>query len=307
MDKTRALTRVGIVWRWFFTALVVVVFLVQTTTVSAHPADMFFQDHHVHLGPESMEIEWTIYPGPMLVYAIWQYVDQDADGQVSRQEASIWVEDVLSWISADIDESISLDLQVDAIDWPSSVEALQLGDELIIVSLSAAWPEGLHGSHALRLYDQHQESTSTFWFVLAAGGGVSFEKPVQQDGMLSLNIDIPAGEVDLAGETTFRFVKWDSGIPEMPASDGSVVPPDAEDQPVSQQPKSLLSESLQKVQNLLRAPALSTGFILNAILISLFLGAIEKPQPRHRLPGGFLGWLSSPQGFSVRDIFRTRD
>jgi drug/metabolite transporter (DMT)-like permease len=41
--------------------------------------------------------------------------------------------------------------------------------------------------------------------------------------------------------------------------------------------------------------------------VSLFLVAIEKPQPRNRMPGGFLGWLSAPQGFSVRDIFRTRD
>jgi drug/metabolite transporter (DMT)-like permease len=41
--------------------------------------------------------------------------------------------------------------------------------------------------------------------------------------------------------------------------------------------------------------------------ISLFLVAIEKPQPRHHRPGGFLGWLSAPQGFSVRDIFRMRD
>ena len=43
------------------------------------------------------------------------------------------------------------------------------------------------------------------------------------------------------------------------------------------------------------------------MIISLLLVAYEKPQPRHRLPGGFLGWLSAPQGFSVRDIFRTRD
>jgi len=43
------------------------------------------------------------------------------------------------------------------------------------------------------------------------------------------------------------------------------------------------------------------------MMVSLFLVAIEKPQPRHRLPGGFLGWLSAPQGFSVRDIFRMRD
>ena len=43
------------------------------------------------------------------------------------------------------------------------------------------------------------------------------------------------------------------------------------------------------------------------MIISLFLVAIEKPQQRPKPIGGFLGWLSSPQPFSVRDIFRTRD
>ncbi|MBN2043676.1 MAG: DMT family transporter [Anaerolineales bacterium] len=43
------------------------------------------------------------------------------------------------------------------------------------------------------------------------------------------------------------------------------------------------------------------------ICTSLFLVAIEKPQQRPKPQGGFLGWLSSPQALSPRDIFRTRD
>jgi drug/metabolite transporter (DMT)-like permease len=41
--------------------------------------------------------------------------------------------------------------------------------------------------------------------------------------------------------------------------------------------------------------------------VSIFLVALEKPKARPKPQGGFLGWLSSPQPFSPRDIFRARD
>jgi drug/metabolite transporter (DMT)-like permease len=41
--------------------------------------------------------------------------------------------------------------------------------------------------------------------------------------------------------------------------------------------------------------------------LSIFLVALEKPEPRHKAEGGLLGWLSSPHPLSMRDVFRTRD
>lgn len=43
------------------------------------------------------------------------------------------------------------------------------------------------------------------------------------------------------------------------------------------------------------------------MILSIFLVAFEKPEPRRKKEGGMLGWLSSPQAFSTRDLFRTRD
>lgn len=43
------------------------------------------------------------------------------------------------------------------------------------------------------------------------------------------------------------------------------------------------------------------------LIISMTLVAFEKAQPGQKREGGLLGWLSSPQPFSPRDIFRNPD
>ena len=43
------------------------------------------------------------------------------------------------------------------------------------------------------------------------------------------------------------------------------------------------------------------------LILSMLLIAFEKPQPRTDPHGGWLGWLSAPQGVSPEDVWRPRD
>ncbi|MBN1964019.1 MAG: hypothetical protein JW910_05200, partial [Anaerolineae bacterium] len=73
-------------------ALVALLLLALVPRALAHPADMFFHQHDLALTPEGLTDTWTLAPGPLLAFTVWEQADTDRDGAVSETEARAWAE-----------------------------------------------------------------------------------------------------------------------------------------------------------------------------------------------------------------------
>ncbi len=80
-----------------------VLLLVPTTTVRAHPADMYSQNQSVTLSADALQIDWQILPGPFLADAVWAAADTDQDGSISAGEAQAWVAPFIASLSVKLD------------------------------------------------------------------------------------------------------------------------------------------------------------------------------------------------------------
>jgi ABC-type nickel/cobalt efflux system permease component RcnA/Tol biopolymer transport system component len=239
-------------------------------TARAHPADMYFQALTLHLTPQGVQVTWRVSPGVLLAQGMWIEADQDRDEQVSSTEARAWVEPRLPALAATVDGTTSLAWQLGAVQWPTSSEALQLGDESIQVALTAHWPAHLTGTHQLEIHNQFQERASTNWFFLHASDGVTFHPPAQYRGWLKVEWVFPPSPAA-------PLQDWESGTPDLPVMakvlesvDGSLELPEMGEPGAP----SILTA-------LLRAPHLSAPFFLLALLVATVLGALHALTPGH--------------------------
>ncbi len=241
----------------------------------AHPADMYFQVLTVHLTSESVRVEWVVSPGVLLASEVWIEADQDQDDQVSPEEARGWVESRLPTFSANLDGTTPLLWQLESVEWPTSFDAFQLGDETIHIHLAASWPANPTGTHQLELYNQFQEAASTNWFYLHASEGATFHPPVQQNGRLTA--DVVFTPVASESSKADSLNDWESGTPSIPGVAGAVGL-------VSRSPESLrLSErgTRAMLTELLRTPQISPVFLLVTLAIATALGALHALTPGH--------------------------
>lgn len=256
-------------FRWLaLCALMALVCLFSSHSASAHPADMYFHAHTLHLSPEQLRVEWVITPGPLLVQSIWYQVDQDLDGEVAAEDAEAWFAPYVKSLVVVLDGAEQLDLQLESLTWPSSLEAFLLGDESIVVQLAADWPASLSGQHQLLFHDQHEEKISTNWFYLYGLEGLRFEAPEQQNALLRVALHFPKPSENATGLLEF----WESGAPVAQSEASST------DDELS----ALFTESPSTIlTNLLRAPELSGLFFLSAFFIAMALGGLHALTPGH--------------------------
>ena len=253
--------------------IIAAIFLVGVVgeTAYAHPADMYLQSHTVYLTPDGMRLEWTISPGPLLAPWEWNEADLDKDEAVSPEEVGVWLNTFrLSELSVTLNEQ-PLPWRVAKVDWPSTYESFQLGDENIIVHLAADWPANLPQRSQLRLENRYQPTLSVNWYYLHGQEGLTFQRPQQQSGLLEVEFG--------AAEKGDGLTSWDSGVPaitmggrqtDVPALAADLIGQEGEDT----RPFVILTQLVQQQE-------LSVAFFIIAFGIAVVLGALHALTPGH--------------------------
>ena len=193
---------------------------------SAHPADMYAQTQSIVLTSAGLQLDWSILPGPFLADAVWAAADLDQNGSISHSEAQAWVAPFLSAFTLNMDgRQVDL-VKVENIHWPAAVAGLRTGDDAVQVALRVAWPSGLTGSHTLEIHNAHLEPNSLNSFSITASDGLTFDRPTQDNGHLSLNLIVPTAAGATGGSpspttgplpsSASRLTSWTSGTPNLP-------------------------------------------------------------------------------------------
>ncbi|MBN1309923.1 MAG: PD40 domain-containing protein [Anaerolineae bacterium] len=239
----------------------------------AHPADMYFHAHEVHLMPDGLVVHSTIQPGPMLAIGEWYEADTNKNDEVSPEEAASWAKIRIREFACVLDDTDRLQWTVVSVEWPSSMEAMELGDEGIRLRLQAEWPASMRhekaAAHHLMLHFQHAESLSVNWYYLHGEDGITFDIPDQNNGQLLFAFNTSVDASSMPGQ-----VYWDSGSPTLglvsdTAQSGQTTNPTS------------ASRSTTILTDLLRTPELSAGLYLGALVITLVLGSIHALTPGH--------------------------
>ncbi|NDJ51518.1 MAG: hypothetical protein GYB68_00365 [Chloroflexi bacterium] len=259
--------------RRVLTALVVTVMALAVFPWSAeadarqHPADMFYQSHSFRLTAQALEVETSIAPGPLLVPSVWFSADQDQNSLIDSDEAQTWAKAWASQVRLMIGDE-EVDWEVSRIVWPSNQTSLELGDEVIRVSLTAPWPSDPAGLE-LVFINHYSESLTINWYEVEGHDGLTFAPPSQSGGQLQLSLGSPDG-----------LTEWDSGTPALVGVSWlpAALTPDlntAEDAQSASRP------FFAALTNLVRSENLSVGFYAFALTISLALGAVHALTPGH--------------------------
>lgn len=243
--------------------------------VRAHPADVYTHSIYVVLARDDLSIEWEIKPGPMLISYIWFNADADQDGMVGADEAQGWAESRVSNFTAILNNA-QLPLQLEDVQFPSSENSFQAGEQFITIRLSAGWPEDLGDSYKLSLHNGVEQQKSLNWYFINSQDGISFEAPQQKNSSIVFEVlRIPAQD---SSQTT-RLTTWDSSRPSLSSSQSDA---DIVTQTAQQVVPELAQNTPQEVLlDLVRSRDFSLSFYAFALGISLVLGALHALTPGH--------------------------
>ena len=253
--------------------LILICGLALTPPASAHPADINFHNYEITLYPDHLEIVWGILPGPLATEVLWGQVDTNLDTEVTSQEAITWAEDQLRSIIVQ-QNSQRLDLQIDKLVWPDSIDALRIGEQPVLVFLSADWADLPLDSSSFEF--RNELPNSLHWFAIHTEEPVTFSTPDQNGNLLLFRIN--PDESDLAPETNI-LTEWESGKPEIPGLVASFGLGDLAEQASS------TSNRQQGVIGILEGLILNNEtspiFYLSALSLALILGALHALSPGH--------------------------
>ncbi len=254
-----------------------VLVLVLPASARAHPADMYYHTHTINITPAGISINWQIVPGPMIAQSIWFDVDKNQDDLVSELEAEDWVNSILMTISVQLDQE-PVSLELDAVDWPASVDTLFSGEEPIIIDLYADWPKEIQTDALISVNNRYNPKSSLSWFEIQSEDGLSFDVPTQNSGNLDILVGLTSGNEDVS-----RLTGWESGSPSIPwviesIGLGGLAEEAAAESQMSPAagfgPASILEGLMKKQEG-------SFTFILGALLLSALLGALHALSPGH--------------------------
>lgn len=242
--------------------------------VHAHPADMYFHGHAITLTPDGFVVSSTIQPGPMLSIAEWYEADTNQNNAITSEEAAEWAALRLQEFDCVLDGTTALSWTLVSVKWPSSMEALELGDEAIHIEMQAEWPPLIQNKetarHHLMLHFRHAESVSVNWYYLHGEDGMTFDVPDQNNGRLHVAFH-PSASSSL---TSSGLTYWDSGSPTLAGSVEAAQTSQSTSPGDARQSTAILTD-------LIRTPRPSTGFYLAALVIALVLGSIHALTPGH--------------------------
>lgn len=242
---------------------------------SAHPADMYTQTYILRLTPAGAELTYTLSPGPLLAASTWYAADANRDDEVSAAEATAYLAPLLADWRSELGGD-ALEWQITAVSWPADLTAFELGDEPIRVSLAASFAAPAAN---LLLDNPYAAALSINWFYVYGEEGVTFTRPQQENGRLTLTLAFPD-----AAPAPLRY--WDSGTPALSASGAPAAPPPAAlfaDTAVPPAPPAPPPDNrpYARLTALVRGGQLTPLFLLSALSISLVLGAMHGLTPGH--------------------------
>jgi ABC-type nickel/cobalt efflux system permease component RcnA/Tol biopolymer transport system component len=245
--------------------------LIFTSSVRAHPADIIFHNYEIAFSADGVEVVWGILPGPLVTEVIWNAADGNGDGQISPNEARRWTIDQVREVSAYL-AGTDVPLSLDRIVWPESINALRLGDQAILIYLTAGWPQELTSETEFSF--ENTAANSLHWFALHAEADLHFALPQQTGGLLTTSLTA----TDDAGEEGW-LAEWESGKPAIPGLVTSFGLGELAEQ-ASQQ-----SNRQQGVTGILEGLILdnetSPLFFASAFSLALLLGALHALSPGH--------------------------
>jgi nickel/cobalt exporter len=239
----------------------------QTSSVRAHPADVYTHVIDVALSEDVLSIKWEIKPGPMLVSSIWFEADTDQDEKVTQQEADLWAGHRAAKFDAALN-GFPLDLQFDQVVFPSSQDAFQAGQEFVTMYFSVLWPEEMTSPYELVLHNGMEERKSLNWYYVHSEDDIKFETPLQRNSELALKI------FTKDDEASQLITNWDSSMPSLSTAEGAEQSETAS-QPVQQ------NTSQEMLLDLIRRQEFSVPFHAFALAVSLVLGALHALTPGH--------------------------
>jgi nickel/cobalt transporter (NicO) family protein len=259
--------------------LALILSLTQVSSAVAHPADLYVHSIHVTLAEDGVSIKWDLQPGPMLVSFIWFEADVDMDDTISAEEAERWANTRVSLFTATLNGK-PLPLQVDELQFPSSLDSFQSGAEYITIQLSAAWSQDPGDSYELVLRNGLEEQRSLNWYYITAQNEIKFQTPQQSNNLITLQVFEPTAQA--AAQLPLRAA-WDTSMPSLPQQSQASVAETAD-----QTTPSLLdfvpqdqNTSQQILLNIVRSDGFSVPFFIFALGISLALGSLHALTPGH--------------------------
>lgn len=257
------------------TAIVIIAFyLLPIQPAHAHPADLYAHTITINLTQTDMRIEWQVKPGLLLVNFIWNEMDVNQDGSVSEEEGKIWSRSRLEQLTISLDGK-SLPLTVDSIKIPSTLQAFQAGEEILVFELSAKLSQDANNTQRIVIENGWESSKAINWFYLTAEDGSAFLFPSQKSHILTIDfIHNPASIEDQSRLLT----AWDSGAPALPFGQEKDVVTETAEQVVPE----LSERSPQEILlDLVRSKEGSLTFYAFALVIALALGALHALTPGH--------------------------
>ncbi|MBK7316366.1 DPP IV N-terminal domain-containing protein [Candidatus Villigracilis affinis] len=252
--------------------ILLVLFFTQALPVLAHPADVYTHHIHINIAQESVAIKWEIRPGPLLIQSIWFNADADQDGAVNEEEAITWGNARLSQITSLLN-GVKLPLTLDGVQFPSSVDLFQAGQEFIVVNLSANTIDSGE-IYQLAFKNGFEEQKSLNWYYVTAEDGMKFETPQQKNAQIALKVFPPSAQ---DGAQVKLLDVWDSSMPSLSSWQGGTLP--ATPEPAAPTPQQ--NANLEQLLDLVRAKEFSLSFYIFALGISLVLGALHALTPGH--------------------------
>ncbi len=259
-----------------------------TLVVSAHPIDMYAQTQSILIGPDGIQIDWKITPGPLLADAIWSAADQNQDGSISPQEVQAWTAPWLSGETVLFDNQPIAVTQTQDIHWPATVDVMRTGEDSIEMHLLVKLPAGLNGKHSVVIHNSHLELNSLNWFSVASQQSMMFDQPAQNNGLIGFDIYFPNSST--TGTSTLTF--WNSGTPNLPSFTNAVSQMAGNLSNSNSSPQLAGSPTMvtSALIGLVKMQQFSPLFLIGAFLLSLVLGSLHAMTPGHgkALVGAYL-------------------
>ena len=228
---------------------------------AAHPADQHQLFHSLALSADGVKVTWSIAVAPLLAPGLWQQADTDGDQAVSSIEADVWAAAAVPQLKGQLDETADLSWRLDRVTWPASFDAMQSGDELIDIELSATWPMPIGGEHRLTLTNSFDPKHAASWFVLEPSDTIEVVDAVADQ---ATRFVVRLRPVDTAdgrrhGENTGQGA----------VDTGAAAPP------------ATRSATLQRLTELLQTRNTTPTFYALALAVALALGALHALTPGH--------------------------
>ncbi len=245
----------------------------------AHPADVYVHSIHVTLAEGGISIQWQIQPGPMLVSFIWFDADTNEDKAVSTEEAERWANARIPLFTATLNNG-PLPMQVDHVQFPSSLASFQSGAEYITIHLSVAWSQDPGDSYELVFHNGLEEQRSLSWYYITAQNEIKFQTPQQKNNHMTLQVFEPS--VQASAQLPLR-AEWDTSMPSLPQQPQALVTegPDQTTPSLLDFVPNEQNTAQQILLNLVRSEEFSIPFYIFALGTALVLGSLHALTPGH--------------------------